>query len=202
MMNRREALRLLAGGAALQLAPAKMVALLREARGVLGAYPAVQTLNSHQGETLKVMAEMILPRTETPGATDVGATEFIDLMLTEWYEESDRKRFLSGLADVDARTQHLFHADFIHCNADRQAETLNALGEEMLKVNRAFRDLLPLEESVLASTGNFYLMLRWLTLTAYFTSEDGATQALHFEIIPGRYDGCAPAQEAGATERP
>jgi len=29
-------------------------------------------------------------------------------------------------------------------------------------------------------------------LTGYFTSEIGATQQLHEEIIPGHYDGCVP----------
>lgn len=207
MMNRREALRLLAGGAALHLPPAKMASVLREARAVLGAYPAVRTLNPHQSETVKVIAEMILPRTDAPGATDVGVTGFIDLMLTEWYDESERLRFLSGLADVDSRSQHLFRADFIGCPADQQAAILNALGDQMLEELGPSRPAL-WEESASASTANFYLMLRWLTLTAYFTSEDGATQALHFEIIPQRVDGCAPAatenpaQETGASERP
>jgi len=35
-------------------------------------------------------------------------------------------------------------------------------------------------------------MFRDLTLTGYFTSEVGAVQQLHEEIIPGRYDGCTP----------
>jgi hypothetical protein len=33
-------------------------------------------------------------------------------------------------------------------------------------------------------------------LTAYFTSEAGATDALHFEIIPDHFDPCAAAQPA------
>jgi hypothetical protein len=31
-----------------------------------------------------------------------------------------------------------------------------------------------------------------LTLWGYFTSEIGATQALRFVEIPGRYEGCIP----------
>jgi hypothetical protein len=33
-------------------------------------------------------------------------------------------------------------------------------------------------------------MFRQLTLTAYYTSEAGATQELHFEMVPGDYNGC------------
>jgi hypothetical protein len=42
---------------------------------------------------------------------------------------------------------------------------------------------------------NFYSMLRRWTLTAYYTSEAGATAELKYEVIPDRYDGCA---EVGA----
>jgi Gluconate 2-dehydrogenase subunit 3 len=73
------------------------MAMLRDARTVVSTPLAPATLNPHQETIVKTMAEMILPRTDTPGATDVGATEFIDLMLTEWYDDSDRERFLSGL---------------------------------------------------------------------------------------------------------
>ncbi|MFZ1138430.1 MAG: gluconate 2-dehydrogenase subunit 3 family protein, partial [Candidatus Sulfotelmatobacter sp.] len=100
-MDRREALRLLATGTALQLAPRNLLAVLREARTLLATQVALRSLNAHQDVTVKAMAELILPRTETPGAMDVGVSEFIDLMLTEWYDESDRTRFLNGLAEVD-----------------------------------------------------------------------------------------------------
>src|SRR5579863_9154678 len=112
MMNRREALQLLATGAALQLAPANMMAALREARAVLryqsGSDSTARSLNAHQTATVTAMAEMILPRTDTPGASDVGASHFIDLMLREWYGEAARERFLAGLSGVDARSQELF----------------------------------------------------------------------------------------------
>jgi Gluconate 2-dehydrogenase subunit 3 len=48
--------------------------------------------------------------------------------------------------------------------------------------------------TVLEPPANFYSMLRWLTLTAYYTSEAGATQELHYQIIPDRFDACAEVQ--------
>src|SRR3974390_1555283 len=98
-MHRREVLRLLATGSLLQLAPANLFAVLREARELIESQTSPRTLNVHQFATVKVMAEMIIPRTDTPGAADVGVAEFIDLMLTDWYDEAERGRFLSGLAD-------------------------------------------------------------------------------------------------------
>lgn len=200
-MNRREAIRLLATSAVLPLAPGSVMVMLRDARAVLGTQPVPRTLNPHQEAIVKTMAEMILPRTDTPGAMDVAATEFIDLMLTEWYDDSDRERFLTGLADVDRRSQSLFGKDFVDCQAMQQAEILTALGEKMAaEVELPPDSRRPMRGARGRTDESFYPMLRRLTLTAYYTSEAGATAELQFEVIPDHYDACAPAQaskEAG-----
>lgn len=192
-MQRRDLLRLLATGAVLQLAPGKTFALIRETRALLSAQAALRTLDAHQEAMLRIMTELIIPRTETPGATDVGTTAFIDLILTEWSDDAERTSFLNGLAGVDTRAQNLFGRAFLECSPAQQSQILVALGEEMLeKTNemaprrrrRGFRG---------AGNADFYPMLRRLTLVAYYTSEAGATQELHFEIIPDKHEGCAPA---------
>jgi len=199
MMNRREALRLLAAGATLPLASRNVMAMLWEARALVGTQATLRTLNPHQNATVKAMAEMIIPRTDTPGAADVGACEFVDLMLAEWYEQAEKERFLQGLANLDARTIALFGRNFVESSADQQVAMLEELGEKMTEEADQARD-----QSASSDAGeSFYPMLRRLVLTAYYTSEDGATGELHFEIIPGRYDGCAPAQsgEEGAKRQ-
>src|SRR3981081_3022611 len=111
-MNRRDALGLLATGAALQLVPSNLFAALREARALLGTQAPVRTLDPHQYATVTAITELIIPRTETPGATDVHVTEFIDLIVTEWYNAAEKARFLEGLADVDSRNKELFEKKF------------------------------------------------------------------------------------------
>lgn len=186
-MHRRDVLRLLATGTALQLAPRGLLVTLAEARALLGTPTALRTLNPHQEAIVRTMTEMILPRTETPGAADVGATEFIDLLLTEWYDDPDRSLFLNGLADVDSRSKTLFAKDFVDCSALQQADILTALGERMIQ-EAAEHPRPQFDDSV--SETNFYAMLRRLTLTSYYTSEKGATEELHYEIVPGMFDGC------------
>jgi hypothetical protein len=175
--------------------------VLREARALLGTPVALRTLNPHQDATVKAMAELILPRTDTPGATNVGAGEFIDLMLTEWYDEQDRIHFLNGLSEVDLHTKDLFGKNFVEASPDQQAEILAWLGEKMT----AEADALGTErrqhrESSQGSSASFYPMLRCLTLTAYYTSEAGATEELHFQVIPDSHAGCVtiPPPKGGA----
>lgn len=202
MMNRREAVRLLATAVAMPLLPVNAMAILREARAGLGPSSALRTLDGHQEATVRTMAEMILPRTDTPGATDVGATEFIDLMLTEWYDADARNRFLSGLTDVDARSQSLFGKNFVDCPAVQQSEILIALGEKMAAENPPSPDQArPRRGSAPRKEENFYPMLRRLTLTAYYTSEAGATEELKFEIIPERHAGCVEQTGKEVSEK-
>lgn len=199
-MKRRELLRLLASGAAFQLAPAQWTVVWNEARALLASRPSAQTLNAHQEATVRTITEMILPRTGTPGAADVGATAFIDLVLTDWYDEADRKRFLTGIADVDARSNTLFGHDFVDCQVIQRSQILMELGEKMVR-DRAGVSESPISDGKLSIDKNFYAMLRRLTLTAYYTSEAGATEELHFEIIPGGYEGCATGHNEKETPK-
>ena len=40
--------------------------------------------------------------------------------------------------------------------------------------------------------GNYFGMMKQLTLLGYFTSEIGATKALRYIAVPGKYEGCVP----------
>ena len=48
---------------------------------------------------------------------------------------------------------------------------------------------------LMSSDNSFFRAMKGLTLMGYFTSEEGAKQALHFEIIPSQHTQCAPLQE-------
>jgi hypothetical protein len=96
--------------------------------------------------------------------------------------------FFNGLADVDSRSKTLFVKDFVDCSLLQQSAILTALGEKM--VEDAGQHDQPANDDQPAPDPDFYSMFRRLTLTAYYTSEAGATDELHFQIIPDQYKGC------------
>ena len=199
-MQRRDVLRLLATGAALQLAPHQLFALAREARALLAEQTSPRTLTLHQFATVRTMAELIIPKTDTPGATEVKTAEFTDLMLTEWFDKSEKSRFLNGLGDVDVRAQKLFAKDFVDGTPAEQAQILTDLGSALTAESRSGR------RQGLTGRGarpahSFYAVLRQLTLVSYYTSEAGATGELHFEIVPGMYQGCSPLSHANEVPK-
>ena len=202
-MERRQALKLLVSAATLPVFSGELLAAFHSVHSALPDKPAVKTFNPHQNATVVAMAELIIPRTETPGATDVRVNEFIDLLLTDWFDQPDRAHFLEGLAGVDKHTQSSFAKDFVDCSPDQQAETLRFLGENMT------RDLEAAANGPRGPRGgpldpppaSFYFTFRRLVLTAYFTSEAGATQQLHYQVIPDHIASCEPlAAQKPATE--
>lgn len=180
-MNRREVLLLLAGTAAL---PDQLLAIGRAVhkRARIGT---LRSLSAHQNETIATIAELIIPKTDTAGARDAGVPAFIDVMVTDWADDSDRQQFLSGLATVDERTRAVFGKDFIACSPQQQTQIVTDFEAEVARLRDTNGD----------PNKHFYHTLKWLTLTGYYTSEVGATSELHFRIVPGRYEPCYPLEQ-------
>jgi hypothetical protein len=194
-MQRREVIKLLLGTAAVPLLPREVFALLRQVHSDLPATPALKTLNPHQDVTVTTIADLIIPQTDTPGAKAVRVNEFIDLILTEWYDAEDRDNFLAGLANVDAQSHDLFGKDFVDSSVAQQKQLLTALDEELTEFRQAEILAARRRRTHFAASKSFFYAMKQLTLVGYFTSEEGAKQALHYEVIPSQHIQCAPLQE-------
>ena len=193
-MQRRDVLKLLASAAAISALPQEAFALLAQASAQAADSGLRRTLSPHQDATVIAITEMIIPRTDTPGAKDAKVNEFIDLLLTEWYEPAETKQFLDGLERVDAQSRKLFSANFVDCQPDQQIQLLKQLDATAMdfahnrhKATDDDDDLLPPKD--------FFYHLKKLTITGYYTSEIGLDEELHQEIIPPPYTGCAPVSE-------
>ena len=191
-MHRREVLRMLAAGAALPALSTDMFAFFR------GAHPAdgyaLRTLNAHQNATAVAMIDQIIPETETPGAKGARVNEFIDVILTEWAKDTERKSFLDGLAGVDNKSSELFAKDFVDASHAQQLTLLRALDEAAAfeSATRPSRRDDEEEDRYAQLKGNFFSVFKNITLHGYYTSEIGFTQELKLQIIPGAQHGCIP----------
>ena len=190
-MNRREAL-LALGGAAVLADP--LFAASRSLRARLTNGAALKVLDPHQNETVVSIAEMIIPATDTPGATAAKVNEFVDLALSDWMDVDGRKRFLDGLAEVDDRSRKRFTKDFTTSSAEQRTELLQLLDAEVAGLRDADKQGNHREPT---PSQGFFQMMKRLTLLGYFTSEVGQTEELHNPIIPGRYDGCVLLDQRG-----
>jgi Gluconate 2-dehydrogenase subunit 3 len=192
-MHRRQALRLLASAATLPLLSREAFSLFQAVHEQMPEQAVLKTLNPRQNATVTTIAELIIPQTDTPGAKAARVNEFIDLILTEWYDEEEKSTFMTGLADVDSRTRDLYGKDFVDCAEKQQVEILGALDDEV-----AARDQDARRRRSHPPQKNFFFMMKQLTLVGYYTSQAGFEQELHGEIIPSRHAACVPLEAEAA----
>ena len=202
-MERRQVLKLFASAAVLPAVHSNFYNILRGIHASLPAAGALKTFDAHQHATVSAMADLIIPRTETPGAVDARVPEFIDLILSDWSDERSRASFLHGLAAVDELSRQSFGKDFAGSSPQQQAEILRLLGEEMARdAQKIVANLRGARGGLPEPHENFYFTFRQLVLTGYFTSEAGAAQQLHFQVIPERLNACAAlAKEKSAADK-
>lgn len=191
-MHRRKALRLLASAAALPILSREAFSMFQAVHEQLPEQAVLRTLNPHQNATVTTISELIIPQTDTPGAKAARVNEFIDLILTEWYDDEEKSIFLTGLAELDASTKNLLGKDFVDCDEKLQTEVLRGLDDE---VSAARTDIRRGRSRRRPPERNFFFMIKQLTLIGYYTSQIGFEQELHGEIIPARHAGCVPLEE-------
>src|SRR5215208_3607036 len=101
-MKRRELLRALASAAAIAVVPHKtLAAWSRVASGI----PLPNALSPAHLALVRAIADTILPRTDTPSATDVGVDKFVEVIVNEQLIETERVAALAGLDAIDARAR-------------------------------------------------------------------------------------------------
>ena len=138
-----------------------------------------QFLDASQAGLVNAIAERILPRTETPGAQDIGVPAFIDRMYGQYLNEKEKQTLAEGLAQAEASSQAAHQQAFTSLSGEQQDELL----KQMATAEGASQD--------------FFRKMRELTLTGYFTSEMVAKEILQYDPIPGAYKGCVPIAETG-----
>jgi gluconate 2-dehydrogenase gamma chain len=190
-LNRRETLKRVAWLMGGTLSASAVLAIRRGYSAPTSAGGKSSVLTPAQMGIVTAVAEIMIPRTDTPGAIDVGVPGFIDLMLKEVYTQQDRERFIAGLTHFDAAA-HL-----------EQGKEFGALEPaQQVALVRKFHDAAVIEEQRLARPQKppqrpFILMTKELTLLGFFTSKVADTKVLQYIAIPGSYHGCLPVRQAG-----
>ena len=173
-MKRREALH----RAALMMGGILSAPTLAGAMGrVTNTGPSV-SVTVEQEALLAEVADVIIPTTSTPGAKAAGAEKFIVRVMRDCYPKADQDKFYAGLAKLDADSQTKFGKGFVALDATQK--------NEMVK-------------QTMTADKPFFLRMKELTTTGYFTSEIGATKALAYLPVPGQFNGCMPLKPGQKT---
>ena len=202
-MNRRDALMRVAALAGATIALPALADTLEAsaARRALTGKPLFFTAD--QDATVAELADTIIPTTNTPGAKAAKVNEVIDIILKDCYKPDDQQRFLDGLTQTNKLSLDAYGKAFVQLDPTQRIEIVKKLQDDakqqlaQMATNKAAKKVdngqadLQMPDAKKKYTP-FFTILKDLTLTGYFTSEIGCTQALEYVAVPGRYDGCVP----------
>lgn len=132
-------------------------------------------LSNAERQLAAAIADTVIPRTDTPGAVDVGVPAFIDHMLAAWYTTAERRAFQLGLRTLDRKCRTEHRKAFFALDHPNRLEFLGTLDG---KAGPA------------GSAEDAFTIMRRLTVHGYLTSQWVQTRLLKASFIPGRFDGC------------
>jgi hypothetical protein len=181
MNTRREALRLLT------LAPAALPAL-RQQTNEVGDQPGhlheaaplkvpivtgPPSLQPQELETLEAFSERIIPRSDTPGAKDAGVALLIDKLIGT--DPTLLPLYRGGLADLNALSRQGYGKNFAGLTEGEQITVLT-----------------PLSLDPSSALGEFFKLVKNMTIDAYYRTEAGLKTELgwHGNTYLASFPGC------------
>ena len=179
-MRRRDFLRTFGAATALALVPhdaSAAWARVGTRAGLAGG------LTDAQIALIAAIADTIIPRTDSPSATDVNVPAFVDVIVSESYKEIDRDAFIAGLEALDTQLRSAAGLSFASLAPDDRGLAIEAL------------EKMPDRRTDPART---YWRLKGLIVHGYFTSEPVMKNVLKVEIMPGSFNGAAPMPNRSA----
>lgn len=138
-----------------------------------------------QARLITSLTDIILPKTETPAASELGVPGFIEEMVSQVSSPEQQTAFMNSLAAFDQEAKDSLGSAFNELSSEQQSEFANQKHEEMKSGDIDRRN------------PPFMWTMKELTIAGYCLTEVGSNQMLQHVFIPGEYKGCIPVEEAG-----
>jgi len=103
--------------------------------------------------------------------------------VTDCYNEDDQKAFTDGVSKLNDASKKKFDKDFMELAPNQKHDLLVDLDKEAKDYSKNRKEKDP---------NHYFSLMKQLTVWGYFTSEVGATKALRYLPVPGKYIGDLP----------
>jgi hypothetical protein len=117
--------------------------------------------NAAEFQALTRMVDLIIPKTDTPGAADAGVPLYIDIVVNSDHALGDRIR--NGLRQLDAASRKASKKNFVDASEAAQVKVLQSLAPKKAHGN------------------DFFETVKSMTIVGYYSSEIGLFDELHFK---------------------
>ncbi len=168
-MNRRDILKLAATSAAV---PA--VGIAQQPAGKLVSSWTPAFFDEHQHLTVVALVDLIIPVTDTPGATAAQVDRHLDHLLSA-SPQDDKQAFRDGLGWLDGYAIRMEGKSFVRCARDRQVSILEKLDTS--------------DTPDLAPGHRFFALAKRLTAQLFYATEIGFNELNKGGRVPATF-GC------------
>ncbi|MGF1669166.1 MAG: gluconate 2-dehydrogenase subunit 3 family protein [Balneolaceae bacterium] len=138
--------------------------------------------DSEQFKIVTLLTDTILPRTDSPSASDVNVHNTIDTMIGLVFDTTFKNKFTKQWADLE---NHLTAHNFRQLNQAERVELLRRL--ELNRISKT-------ENARLA-----YVELKQQTIAYYLTTEEIGKNHLNYLPVPGGYEPCITLSDVENT---
>ncbi|MEP1448535.1 MAG: gluconate 2-dehydrogenase subunit 3 family protein [Paraglaciecola sp.] len=144
------------------------------------------------------IADIILPRTNTPGAKDVNAGLMALILANDCYTLRERAVLVKGLQSLNEEVEKNYGSPYILLSSKQKFEFINQLDVAAKEYNHQqniyYLSSTPYdrESSDDKPLPHYFTLIKQLTLFSFFTSQQAATKVLRYEAVPGKYNGELP----------
>ena len=141
-----------------------------------------------QRAQVAMIAEAIIPETDTPGAIAAGVPGWIEVIVKDCYEPFQQQIIIDGLADLMKRCQESHGKSIDSLSPNEQVAFLTKYQKDTQAERRQQMkggDWKP---------GVFIDLFKDLVKLCYCSSEVGATQAFEYHLVPGKWVASMPLE--------
>lgn len=145
-----------------------------------------KVFNPENMKVVSVLVDAIIPRTDSPGASDAGVPAAIDQVLNK--DQDQRQKFLAGLELLARSSDEQLHRPLASIGGEQMAELLA-----------------PWSQDLTSEGGRFFQLVKDLTIDSYYSTKEGLAGELgwHGNTYLSSFPGCthpehgAPAPSDG-----
>ncbi|MEW2923126.1 gluconate 2-dehydrogenase subunit 3 family protein [Muricauda sp. ANG21] len=138
----------------------------------------LHVFNDEQCKLVMAISDTIIPKTKTPSASEVDVYKYLDLLLKDAFENRFRESFLDGLEQFNKNCQTFHEINFSSLSEEERNLYLEKVEEECIKRKNERNGEFP-----------FFLKIKELVISIYFSTEEGIKQNLNYSPVPGPYIG-------------
>jgi hypothetical protein len=192
-MNRRKALQKTGYIAGAAVAVPTLISLLQSCQTNPRLDWQPEFFSVDEARFISSLVDVILPRTETPGALDVQVDMFLDKVFAKTYDSEAQQNIRAQMAEFNEACQQQFGDTFANLKEADQITMLKSAEANSGKFNGSvWGTAVGKQEPV-----GFYRSMKSMAIWAYFTSEEMGEKVLSYDPIPAEFDGCKPVSEIG-----